>query len=160
MIHFGFRVFDFNWLVLRKGLQTWGFPLTPGFCTWETQRVIIYIYSFWYTLVPASVWVIKVIFKIYNGSTIHYCLMTRYFRGREITKKLGAQCWRHMWWTVTWMFRFMGYLPPVQLGEQSHLILGRDHHQPSPQTPLVSYEYFDKTKQGCLSSSHDSLSTS
>ena len=48
---------------------------------------------------------------------------------------------------------------PVHLGDQSLLILGLDRHQPSPQTPLVSYEYFDKTKQGCLSPSHDSLST-
>ena len=35
------------------------------------------------------------------------------------------------------------------LGDQSHLILGLDHHQPSPQTPFVSCVYFDKTKQGC-----------
>ena len=54
----------------------------------------------------------------------------------------------------------LGYLQPIHHGDQSHLILGLDNHQPSPQTPFVSYVYFDKTKQGCLSLSHDSLSTS
>ena len=55
----------------------------------------------------------------------------------------------------------LGYLKPVHHGDQSHLILGLDHHQPSPQTLFVSYVYFvTKTKQGCLSLSHDSLSTS
>ena len=38
----------------------------------------------------------------------------------------------------------LGYLQPIHLGDQSHLILDLDHHQPSPQTPFVSYEYFDK----------------
>ena len=37
----------------------------------------------------------------------------------------------------------LGYLQPVHLGDQSHLILGRDHHQLSPQTPFVSYVYLD-----------------
>ena len=37
-----------------------------------------------------------------------------------------------------------GYLQPVDLGDKSHLILGLNHHQPSPQTPFVSYVYFDK----------------
>ena len=35
----------------------------------------------------------------------------------------------------------LGYLQPVHLG---HLILGLDHHKPSPQTSFVSYEYSDK----------------
>ena len=39
----------------------------------------------------------------------------------------------------------LGYLQPVHLGDQSHLILGLDHCQPSPQTPFVSYVYFDKS---------------
>ena len=34
---------------------------------------------------------------------------------------------------------FFSYLQPVLLGDQSYLILGLDHHQPSPQTPFVSY---------------------
>ena len=38
----------------------------------------------------------------------------------------------------------LGYLQPVHLGDPSHLNLGLDHHQPSPQTPFVSYLYFDK----------------
>ena len=38
----------------------------------------------------------------------------------------------------------LGYIQPVHLGYQSHLILGLDHHQPSPQTPFVSYVYLDK----------------
>ena len=54
----------------------------------------------------------------------------------------------------------LGYLQSVHFGNQNHLTLGLDHHQPSPQTPFVSYVYLDKTKQGCLSFSHDSLSTS
>ena len=52
----------------------------------------------------------------------------------------------------------LGYLQPIHLGNHSHLILGLDHHQPSSQTPVVSYVYFDKTKQGCFS--HESLCTS
>ena len=48
------------------------------------------------------------------------------------------------------------YLQPVHLGDQSHLIFGLDHHQ----TPSVSMCTLTKTKQGCSSSSHDSLSTS
>ena len=51
----------------------------------------------------------------------------------------------------------LGYLQPVHLGDQSHLIHGLDHHQPSPQTPFVSMCTLTETKQGCLSSSHDSL---
>ena len=38
----------------------------------------------------------------------------------------------------------LGYLQPVHLGDQSHLILGLAYHQPSPQTPFVSYVYFNK----------------
>ena len=38
----------------------------------------------------------------------------------------------------------LDYLQPVHLGDQSHLILGIDHHQHSPQTPFVSYVYIDK----------------
>ena len=54
----------------------------------------------------------------------------------------------------------LGYLQPVHLNNQSHRILGLDHHQPSPQTPLVSMCILTKTKQGCLSFSPDLLSTS
>ena len=54
----------------------------------------------------------------------------------------------------------LGYLHPVPLGHQSHLILGLDHHQLSPPTPFVSMCTLTKTKQGCLPFSHDSLSTS
>ena len=42
----------------------------------------------------------------------------------------------------------LSYLQPV------HLILGLERHQLSPQTPSVSYVYFDKTKQGCMSLIH------
>ena len=38
----------------------------------------------------------------------------------------------------------LGYLQPVHLDNQSHLVLGLDHHQPSPQTSFVSYVYFDR----------------
>ena len=38
----------------------------------------------------------------------------------------------------------LGCLQPVHFGDQSHLIIGVDHHQPSSQTPFVSYVYFDK----------------
>ena len=45
----------------------------------------------------------------------------------------------------------LGFLQLVHLGEQSHLILGLDHHQPSPQTPVVSYVSFEKlSKDACL----------
>ena len=53
----------------------------------------------------------------------------------------------------------LGYLQPVHLGNRSHLILGLDHHQPSPRFPLSHMCTLTKTKQGCLSFSHDSLST-
>ena len=53
----------------------------------------------------------------------------------------------------------LGY-QPVHLGGQSHLILGLDHHQPSPQTPFVSMCTLTETKKGCSCFSHDSLSTS
>ena len=49
---------------------------------------------------------------------------------------------------------------PLQSGDQGHLILGLDHHQPSPLTPFVSDVNFNRSKQGCLSFSHDSLSNS
>ena len=41
----------------------------------------------------------------------------------------------------------LGYLQPVHLGGQSHLILCLEHHQ----SPFVSYVYFEKTsKDACL----------
>ena len=52
----------------------------------------------------------------------------------------------------------LGYLQPVYLGNQRHLILALGHHQHSSQTTFASYVYFDK--QECLSFSHDSLSIS
>ena len=45
----------------------------------------------------------------------------------------------------------LGYLQPVHLGNQSHLILGLDHHQSSPRFPLSHMCTLTKTKQGCLS---------
>ena len=39
-----------------------------------------------------------------------------------------------------------GYLQPIHLGDQSHLILGLDHHQPSPQSPLSPMCTLTKTK--------------
>ena len=54
----------------------------------------------------------------------------------------------------------LGYLQPVHFGDQRHIIIGLDRHQPSPQTPFASYMYFDKTKQGCFSFSHVLLSGS
>ena len=134
-----------------RAFRVEGILLTSGFCTCKIQSYL-YLSFFCNILMPLAC-VIKVTFKINNRDWDINCLTTHYFRGREITKNLGAQCWRYMRWITTWMFRFMfrlillGYLQPVHLGDQSHLILGLDHHQPSPRTPFVSfvsYAYFDK----------------
>ena len=39
----------------------------------------------------------------------------------------------------------LGYLQPVHLSDQRHLILGLGHHQSSSLTTFVSIVYFDKT---------------
>ena len=45
----------------------------------------------------------------------------------------------------------LGSLQPEHLDDQRHLILGLDHHQPSPQTPFVSNVYLEKlSKDACL----------
>ena len=46
----------------------------------------------------------------------------------------------------------LGDLEPVHPTKQIHLILGLDHHQPSPETPFASYVYFVKkqSKDACV----------
>ena len=60
-------------------------------------------------------------------------MLTSYVMGNDMNVQIHAQI-------------LLGYLQPVHLGNQSHLILGLDHHQPSPQTPFVFYVYFNKIR--------------
>ena len=145
-------------------LGLWGRPfrvegilLTPGFCTWETQKVISLSLSlslswFFYILMPFSLSDQSHIQYKQHILTIH-CLMTHSFRGREIIKNLGGSMLtlHVMDHDINVQILLLGYLQSIHLGDLSYLILGCDHHQPSPQTPFVTYVYLKKRKKdACL----------
>ena len=162
----GFRVFDVYWLVetLRKGMQSWGYSTDSRFLHLRNTNEL-FTCIFCYIFIPLQLEWSKSYSKLKKkGLTIYYYLMTHYFRGREITRiwglnvdiicdgswhecsdscsdssKLFSTCisWRsnsYDSWSWSSSAIFSNYL-------LSHMCT------------------WTKTKQGCLSFSHDSLST-
>ena len=58
-------------------------------------------------------------------------MLTLYMIDHEVNVQIHVQ--------ILW-----SYLQLVHFGNQSNMILGLDHHQPSSKTPFVSYVLFDK----------------
>ncbi len=141
-----------------------GIILIPSFCTWETQK-IIYIYFFFFATYSCH-------FSSSDQSHIQNkqptlsdnTSMTHYFRGREISKNLGAQCWHYMWWIMAWMFRFIfrffwAILPGTSWRSESSDCWSWSSDFSSDSLCLLCVPWQKLSKDACLFS-HDSLSTS